>query len=232
MDGNALVTLRSGEKLQVLLGGAVAGTECPLTAQYVDGPDGQRSRTKTTDGITTGTTAVDLVTGINTGRGITGFSLYNADSASVTATIRFYNASTTTRIMWKGTLLTGESLYWSPAQGWYAVDVNGALKNATGTTSSATSEALSAGVSGGTRASVADSKAVSDSAVESTNLSTAGSKDVSQSTNVSTVDSGQTSKDVSQSTNVSTTDSKGVSGSVADSTSLSTLTSRVSSKGG
>jgi hypothetical protein len=133
-----MLTLRASQKLQVLLAGAVSATEGPMTADYEEGTDAERAVPKTAQSISTGATAVDLVTGIAEGRKIKGFSFYNADSASVVVTVRFYDNGTT-RILRKCTLLTLEGLHWDPAQGWYAVDANGNRKGNSASTDTAVS---------------------------------------------------------------------------------------------
>ena len=215
-----LVTLdNSTKKLQVLLGGAVAATECPLTAVVEDErKDAIGGRADTTvqrqyDGITTSGTAVDLVPAApsNIRRKVMGFSLYNDDSAAVTVTVRLYVDASTTRVLWKGDVQTDECLFYSPMRGWYATDTNANQKSNASSTSGATSEAKSA--------------AVSVSTIASTNLSAETSRNTSQSTLISANGSSVTSHSTVVSTNDSDLESKNTSQSVL----LSELTSRVSS---
>jgi hypothetical protein len=140
-----MLTLRTGQKLQVILAGAVSATEAPITVEYAEtGDDTERAVTKTVDSVTTGGTAVDVVSGNAEGRQIKAFTLYNADSASIVVTVRFYPVGGTTRILRKCTLLTLEGLHWDPAAGWYAVDANGNRKqNSASTDGAASSQASS-----------------------------------------------------------------------------------------
>lgn len=209
-----MLTLRASEKLQVVLGEDPT-TEAPITVEYDDTPnDRNRGNTRTADAITAATVAVDVLTGLNSGRRVVGFSLHNADGSAITPTVRFVNASGTTRIVWKGTLQTGETLYWSPAQGWYQVTANGALKT-DGATSSATSVALSAAESAATRASVALSAATSLDTATDTAFSTGDSAAVSAATSLNTAGS----------TATSTALSKAVSDDLAQSVDISTALS-------
>lgn len=162
-----MITLLQNTKLQVLLAGAVSTTECPITVEYEE-INSRGSSEKTVDGITTGATAVDVLSGTaGARRKVKAIAIHNADSAAVTVTVRYCNPNGTTRTLAKVALQTLETLYFDEERGWYGIDVNGNQKtNATGT-SSATSDALSAGTSGGTRASVALSTTVSASTVVS-----------------------------------------------------------------
>lgn len=164
----ALVILdNTTKKLQVLLGGSVATNECPMAAGYSDvrkdglaGGNEVSQVNKSSDSISTGASAVDLVAAppSNVRRRITDLSFYNADTTTVTVTVRLYVDANTTRVLYKATLQTLEQLYYSEAVGWYAVDVNGNQKNNTPASSGA--------------ASTADSKAVlASSQVSSVQLS-------------------------------------------------------------
>lgn len=139
-------------KLQVLLAGAVATSECPGTVAFEDMKKdaiGGSARATPVAGsdhfITTGNTAVDVVDPAPTGvrRTITGFSLYNDDTTSVTVTVRVYVDASTTRIVFYGTLLTNESLFYSEDLGWYATNANGERKQSSSADISASSSQAS-----------------------------------------------------------------------------------------
>lgn len=124
-------------KLQVLLAGAVATSECPGTVAFKDTKKdaiGGTARATPVSGaddfITTGNTAVDIVDPPATGvrREVTGFTMYNDDTTSVTVTVRVYVNASTTRIVFYGTLLTNESLYYTEDSGWFALNANGERK--------------------------------------------------------------------------------------------------------
>jgi hypothetical protein len=122
-----MITLSTGEKLEVLLGGAVSATECPIVVEYTENPgDKERSLLLSAGAITTGATEVAVLLGVPDKRKINTFSLYNADSSTVTVTVRYYNAAGTTRILRKQTLLTLQGLHWSESGGWHSIDSSGA----------------------------------------------------------------------------------------------------------
>lgn len=148
-----MLTLRQLEKLQVVLSGAVTTTECPIIVSYEQGSEG-RLQSRTKDTITTGGTAVDALVGGDSGKKITAFSLYNADTVAVTATVREYNASGTTRILRTMTLQIGETMGWEVGRGWYANDANGNVKTTSSAADSANiSIALSVASKGSSQAS-------------------------------------------------------------------------------
>lgn len=159
----ALATLdNTTKKLQVILGGSVATNECPITAGFADvrkdslaGGNESQSVFKSDDAITTGASAVDVVDPPPTGvrRRITDLSVYNADTTSVTVTVRLYVDASTTRVLFKATLQTLENLYYSESMGFYAVDVNGNMKTNTPASSGAASTADSKAVLASSQAS-------------------------------------------------------------------------------
>lgn len=127
----AFAVLKGVKKLQVLLGGAVATSECPITVNYRDiTTTNKMGQADSTDSITTGNTAVDVVAAPPAGvrRELEGFSLYNDDTTSVTVTVRVYVSSSTTRVIFYGTLLTNESLLFDESRGWYCLNANGEQK--------------------------------------------------------------------------------------------------------
>ena len=124
-------------KLQVLLAGAVATSECPGTIAFRDikkDAIGGSARATPVNGaddfITTGNTAVDVCDPPPTGirREVTGLTLYNDDTTSVTVTVRVYVNASTTRIVFYGTLLTNESLFYTEDMGFFALNANGERK--------------------------------------------------------------------------------------------------------
>lgn len=125
----AFAVLTGSKKLQVLLAGAVATSECPITVSYNDRSTSGLNPSST-DSITTSGTAVDVVAAPPAGvrRELTGFTLYNDDTTSVTVTVRVYVNASTTRIVFYGTLLTNESVFYDDNTGWYCVNANGERK--------------------------------------------------------------------------------------------------------
>lgn len=125
----AFAVLTGQKKLQVLLAGAVATSECPINVSFIDQNSVGRSASSS-DAITTGNTAVDAVAAPPAGirRELVGFSLYNDDTTSVTVTVRLYVNASTSRIVYFGSLLTDESLFYDENSGWYAVNSSGQRK--------------------------------------------------------------------------------------------------------
>lgn len=85
------------------------------------------------DGLTNGTTAVTAVAAPTSGiqRQIKLFSLFNNDTAAVTATVRINNNGTF-RILVKVTLAVGDTLEWDPANGWKVITSSGTIKSGVG----------------------------------------------------------------------------------------------------
>ena len=112
-------------KLQVLLGGAVATNQCPCMASWVDVTSSAYTP-GTTVANTNSTTAVDLVAApaSSTYRQIKTLSIYNADTASVTVTVR-YNDNGTTYTLLKVTLPTLYHLVYTDTDGWSVHDTAG-----------------------------------------------------------------------------------------------------------
>jgi hypothetical protein len=144
-----MITLdHPNKKLQVVLSGAVNTNELPINVGFKEISSVGESQ-RATDGITTGGTAVDVLQGsAGLRRLIQAMSIYNADLAAVTVTVRLYNATGTTRVITTVILQTLETLMYDEESGFYCLDVNGNRKtNASGTsgvTSTADSKAVQA----------------------------------------------------------------------------------------
>lgn len=184
----ALVVLNNtSKKLQVLLGGAVSTNELPIVVSYRDiGAVGVSYQSA--DAISTGGTAVDVLAAPPAGKRyeVEGMSIYNADTATATVTVRQYVNASTTRIIIKAAILTAETLLYSEAQGWHVVDANGNRKENSNTADSVNiSTADSKADSASTRASTASSQAAS----AGTAASTASSQALSAGTAASTASS-------------------------------------------
>lgn len=130
--------LKSTDSLEVLLAGAVATNQCPLTAGYTDvATDASTCAPSSSDGQTNGTTAVTWVAAPAAGlvREISTLSFRNEDTASVTATVRLNNG-TTTRNRRKFVLAAGEGFAYESGSGFTVFAADG---NAKGAGSSVTS---------------------------------------------------------------------------------------------
>ncbi len=115
------------KSLEVVLGGAVATNQLPFTAGYTDmvaSPAFVES-----DGQTNGATAVTLVAApvANVQRTVNHLSLFNADTAAVTATIRLNNNGTLRKIF-VATLASGDNLGYTPENQFQVHDSSGNLK--------------------------------------------------------------------------------------------------------
>lgn len=127
-----MITLDTTTKsLEVVLGGAVATTQLPFVASYVDISQLTFAMTASSenDGTTNSTTAVSLVAApaASTTRKLNFLSIFNVDTAVVVLTIRLNNNSTT-RICWKGTLAIGDNLTYTDGIGFKITDANGQTK--------------------------------------------------------------------------------------------------------
>lgn len=121
----------ANQKLQVLLAGAVATTEAAYYAAYADKNGGAVSFETPVHGTTSGSTAVDVVAapGASKQRKIKLLTLWNADSASVVATVRL-NDGGTTRILYRATLATGEQLSYIDGVGFVSFSADGSPRGA------------------------------------------------------------------------------------------------------
>jgi hypothetical protein len=123
----------TNKSLEIVLAGAVATTELPYVVGYVDISqiDFAMTALREQDGTTRGTTAVAIVpapaaTPAPTSRQLKFLSIYNADTAVATLTIRVKNTATT-RIVWKGTLQVGDNLLYLDDT-FFVMDSSGSLK--------------------------------------------------------------------------------------------------------
>lgn len=111
--------------IQAVLGGAITTNQPDYWTGYVD-------HTTTTvlsgngGGALNSTTDVNIVSApaASTQRQVKYISIYNRDTVSVTATVK-YDSSGTERILWKGTLATGEKVEYIEASGWIVYDAYG-----------------------------------------------------------------------------------------------------------
>lgn len=101
------------KSLEVILGGAITTSQLPWTTSYVDVDQTTfaASAASTSDGATNSGTAVSIVAAPASGksRQVKFISVYNADTAAATVTIRL-NDNSTTRIIFKATLAVGDTL--------------------------------------------------------------------------------------------------------------------------
>lgn len=125
----------ASKKLEIKLAGAVATTELPFVASYVDinQTTFAMSASSEADGATTGATAVVVVAapGATTTRKLNYLSVVNVDTAAVTLTVQVNNAATL-RIVLKVALAVGDQLSFTDAGGWTVFDASGNRKQIIG----------------------------------------------------------------------------------------------------
>jgi hypothetical protein len=133
------------KSLEVKLAGAVATTELPWIASYVDINQATLAMVASseTDGPTNGGTAVVVAAapGAATTRKLNYFSLVNVDTAAATATVQVNNTGTK-RISVTVILAVGDQLTFTDSSGWVITDKNGQHKVGSTTVS------LTSGVTG------------------------------------------------------------------------------------
>src|SRR5260370_12291503 len=120
--------------VEVLLGGTITTNQLPVVASYVD----VTTTTYTPGSSNTATNNTTAVTAVaspaaSTERQVKLMTVYNADTASATLTVR-YNDNATTRILVKTTLSVGDSLVYTDGEGFRVIDTNGNIKQLAGTT--------------------------------------------------------------------------------------------------
>jgi hypothetical protein len=120
--------LNSAQKLQIVLAGAITSSQLPLTAAWLDIDSSGNGTPGSTTSATNSTTAVDLITApaTNSYRQIKAVSIYNADTASATVTVRIDDGGTT-RIRRKVVLSAGYTLEYDWGAGWRVMDNLGSI---------------------------------------------------------------------------------------------------------
>lgn len=115
------------KKLEVVLTGAVATNQLPITATYVD-VDTTTFTPGARDTQSNGTTAVAAVFAPATSvtRQVKLLTVYNADTASVEVTVRLNN-NATTGILVKITLAVGSTLQYNDGEGFRVITTAGAI---------------------------------------------------------------------------------------------------------
>lgn len=124
-----LILSQTTDKIQVVLAGAVATNQAQCVASWRDitaTPTYTAGRSVVN---TNGSTDVDAIAApaASTQRVIDYFGVYNADTASITITVKF-DANGTDYILWKGNLATLERLEYENGKGWTVSDANGVMK--------------------------------------------------------------------------------------------------------
>lgn len=110
-------------KLEAVLAGAVAANQPEVHVDYIDyNKSGQIVQPSPFRVALNSTTDVTILAApvVNQRREVVCLTIYNKDTASVTATVKT-DDGTTERIMVRKTLATLESLCWEKGVGWYVL---------------------------------------------------------------------------------------------------------------
>jgi hypothetical protein len=123
-----MIILKSTDSLQVLLAGAVAANQAVLFAAFVDINAATFAATAAgnSNGLTTSTTAVSWIASPAAGnvRQAKYLSLYNADTAAITVTVRI-NDGTNMRTLLKVPLAAGDRLEYTDGRGFNVTTASG-----------------------------------------------------------------------------------------------------------
>ena len=118
-----MITITTTTTVQAVLAGTVATAQPTYWSDFIDTADdavGQK------DGTLSNTTDVDIVAAPSSGdRLVRQIHIYNADSASVTVTVKT-DAGGTERKLITSTLATGQSLIYNSSNGWVVGTLTGA----------------------------------------------------------------------------------------------------------
>lgn len=115
--------------LQVALAGSVAANQCPVVASWVALTTTASTFVSTAaDTVTNNSTAVTIVPApaANAQQQVKFLSLFNADTAAVTASV-IYLDTATSRILVKVTLAVGSTLVYTDGEGFRVIDASGVI---------------------------------------------------------------------------------------------------------
>jgi hypothetical protein len=115
------------KSLEIVLGGTVSANQLPVVATYVDVTSTDYTPISN-DTQSNGTSTVTIVAApdASTQRQVKFISIYNADTASATVTVRLNNNSTL-RTITKAVLPTGYTLVYTDGEGWRTLTTNGGV---------------------------------------------------------------------------------------------------------
>lgn len=116
--------------IECVLSGAVTANQLPFVVHYINvGRDGQEAF-NSTNGATNSTSTVTILGAPVSGgrRTIQSLSVFNADTASATITIRL-NDNGTLRSIGVITLSIGDHLVYTSAAGWFVLNSSGSIKS-------------------------------------------------------------------------------------------------------
>jgi hypothetical protein len=140
----------SSAALEIVLSGAKATNDCPVTGGYSEHTFKRRRKVPIVS-KTNGVTAVVLMTALAapaTAKSIDNLRVVNSDTAAVTLTLR-YNQSGTFTTAFKVTLAVGDQLVYDREEGFKVLDANGNEKSITSAIAAASASApATAGAAG------------------------------------------------------------------------------------
>ena len=120
----------SNRSLECILGGVVTTNQLPYVIHYVNISRDNQEIFNSTNGLTNSTSTVTLLAAPQSGarRSIQSLSVFNADTATATITIRLNDNGTTRQIV-KVDLAVGDHLIYTSAAGWYVLSASGSIKS-------------------------------------------------------------------------------------------------------
>lgn len=116
--------------LEYLLSGSVSANQLPFVVNYVNTTREGQNHPNSANGTSNNTTAVTILGAPSAGekRNVQALNIYNADTASVTVTVRL-NDNTTMRNIVVVTLSIGDTLIYTSASGWFVLTASGFIKS-------------------------------------------------------------------------------------------------------
>ena len=117
------------KKIEILLAGAVAANQLPVTTHFVDVAEPDYYRPNSYDTASNSTTAVPIVyaPGTDVRRQVKLITIYNADTAQATVTVRLVN-NATNRIIVKIDLQPASTLIYTDGEGFRVIDTLGQIQ--------------------------------------------------------------------------------------------------------
>lgn len=123
-----MILLTTTQTLETVLAANAAANQLTYTTHYIDEvlSTFQLGALGASDGVTNDTTTVTMVSAPTTGvvRKVSGLSLYNGDTVAAIVTIQV-NDNSTTRTIWKGLLIDGDTLTYTDLRGFGILNSSG-----------------------------------------------------------------------------------------------------------
>lgn len=123
-----MILLTATQTLEIVLAANITTSQLTYTTHYIDEvlSTFQLGAVGASDGLSNNTTAVAIVGAPTTGRvrKVSGLSLYNGDTVASIVSIQV-NDNGTTRIIWKGLLIDGDTLIYTDLRGFGIINSSG-----------------------------------------------------------------------------------------------------------